>query len=771
MLSIGELVGERYRIISLIGQGGMALVYRAEDTILSRQVALKVLKDDVAEDPKALRRFKKEACTAARLSHPYLVTVHDMVNQGKLHYIVMELVEGITLKNYLSKAGHLSNEETINIALQILLGISEAHKKGIIHRDIKPQNIIISEDGRIKITDFGVAVGLEKDNANPDEILGSAHYIAPEQVEDGKTDARSDLYSLGICIYEMITGKLPFDANEMSEIVKAHLSKALVPPIVYNKEIYPSLNDIIIKAISREPDYRYQNAEEMIDDLNHSLKDPERHFVRFYDSKPSGSHIEGAAEDVTYDTLAASSEAIDNKKTSPYDSNHSPASLFSEGEGKSILDKAKSGDVSQNIEEKSLFLRYRRLLFIGGVLATVFIVVGFVAYYTFLRSGRARLTGSELSALGSGSVSTNESNRSIDMGESLVDINIEGGNIMPDFLGMDLNEAEATLYEMNRSVDSSSTTYSDIYERGTVAVQSPQAGVLLSPGTKVYLTVSLGSQKDYVLENIQGKTLEEAESEIQAAGINVLETRPEFSETIMEGSVIGYESVDSISTSTDDGANREESEGQTSIRLVVSLGSQSNYLSMPDLRGMSLSFARETLLNQELSLGVLTTKASDTVAVGYVIDQGLAPGSFIKRGSAVDLIVSVGNNSTLADGTVVSEDYFSPINTGSDLGEVEDAENYFYGNIDSVCTVGDPGNTEIITVGVRLRQIVDGTVTYTQLEEPVSVTSGSSFPVYFLRIRGAYGVGDGYVEVYDVSNGTVLYSYHLSFEALNNQSE
>ena len=246
MLNIGDMLDNRYQILSRIGQGGMSYVYRAADTTLGREVAVKVLKEEFAEDAEFVERFKNEARSAAKLSHPNIVAVYDIVDSGELHYIVMELVEGITLKNYIAKKGVLTNKETIGIALQAAEGIAEAHRNGIIHRDIKPQNIIISKDGKIKVADFGIAKSVSGDTLNSQSVIGSAHYIAPEQAKSKQTDLRSDLYSLGISMYEMITGRVPYDGDNTVNIVLAHIQNAMVPPSVYNHDIYPALNDICL---------------------------------------------------------------------------------------------------------------------------------------------------------------------------------------------------------------------------------------------------------------------------------------------------------------------------------------------------------------------------------------------------------------------------------------------------------------------------------------------------------------------------------------------
>ena len=286
MLNPGDLLDKRYEIEEKIGQGGMSYVYRAKDTKLGRTVAIKVLKEEFSSDEEFIRKFRNEAMSAAKLSHPNIVAAYDAVDEGDLHYIIMELVEGITLKNYIARKGQLSNRETLGIALQAVEGIAEAHKKGIVHRDIKPQNMIISKDGKVKVADFGIAKAVSGETMSA-AVIGSVHYISPEQARSGVADMRSDLYSLGISMYEMITGRVPYQGENTVNVVMAHISETMVPPSVYRPDIYPALCDIILKLTKKNPEERYQSAQELIADLKRCAKEPDGHFVHLYESVPS----------------------------------------------------------------------------------------------------------------------------------------------------------------------------------------------------------------------------------------------------------------------------------------------------------------------------------------------------------------------------------------------------------------------------------------------------------------------------------------------------
>ena len=273
MLKPGMYLQGRYEIIEKIGSGGMADVYKARCHTLNRLVAVKVLKEEFSSNESFVNRFKMEAQAAARLSHPNIVNVYDVIDEGDSHYIIMELIEGITLKSYIAKKGRLEVKETIGIAIQVAQGMSAAHQHNIIHRDIKPQNIIVSRDGKVKVADFGIARAASS-NTQDLNAMGSVHYISPEQAKGEPVDARSDIYSLGITMFEMVTGRLPFDGENTLSVAMAHLENPITPPKVCNPDIPESLEQIILKCTEKRPEDRYGSAEEVIADLRRALINP-----------------------------------------------------------------------------------------------------------------------------------------------------------------------------------------------------------------------------------------------------------------------------------------------------------------------------------------------------------------------------------------------------------------------------------------------------------------------------------------------------------------
>ena len=264
------LIGDRYEILEKVGTGGMSDVYKAKCHKLNRFVAVKVLKQEFGENETFVSKFKVEAQAAAGLMHPNIVNVYDVGNENGINYIVMELVEGITLKKYIEKKARLSVKEAISIAIQVSMGIEAAHNNHIIHRDIKPQNIIISKDGKVKVTDFGIAKAATS-NTITSNVMGSVHYTSPEQARGGFSDEKSDIYSLGITLFEMLTGRVPFNGDTTVAIAIKHIQEPMPTPRDYVAEIPISVEQIVYKCTQKSPDRRYQSMDELIIDLKRSL--------------------------------------------------------------------------------------------------------------------------------------------------------------------------------------------------------------------------------------------------------------------------------------------------------------------------------------------------------------------------------------------------------------------------------------------------------------------------------------------------------------------
>ncbi len=367
MLNVGVIIGERYEVVSRIGSGGMADVYKAKDHKLNRFVAMKVLKPEFSADTNFIRKFQREAQAAAGLAHPNVVNVFDVGEDQGVNYIVMELVEGITLKEYISKKGRLTVKEATSIAIQVSMGLEAAHNRNIVHRDIKPQNIIISTDGKVKVTDFGIA-RVASSNTISTNAMGSVHYSSPEQVRGGYSDFKSDIYSLGITMYEMVTGRVPFDGDTTVAIAIKHLQDEMVPPSHYVPDLPHSLEDIILKCTQKSPDRRYSTLAELINDLKHSLIDPDGNFVNL---SPLSNHAQ---------TIMITPEEMKEIQNSGY-SRNSDYDDEDEDEGEEEYDDDEDDDDDDD-ERGGINTKLEKAMTIGGLIigaVIVCILIYFVA--------------------------------------------------------------------------------------------------------------------------------------------------------------------------------------------------------------------------------------------------------------------------------------------------------------------------------------------------------------------------------------------------------
>ena len=288
MIKIGMILGERYEILEKIGTGGMSDVYKAKCHKLNRYVAVKVLKQEFSENSNFVSKFRVEAQAAASLMHPNIVNVYDVGEDNGIHFIVMELVEGITLKKYIEKKARLSVKEAVSIAIQACMGIEAAHNNHIIHRDIKPQNIIISKEGKVKVTDFGIAKAATS-NTITSNVMGSVHYTSPEQARGGYSDEKSDIYSMGITLFEMLTGRVPFNGDTTVAIAIKHIQEPMPSPRDFVPEIPVSVEQIVLKCTQKSPDRRYQSMSALIEDLKKSLISPDEDFVRVIDPEANAA--------------------------------------------------------------------------------------------------------------------------------------------------------------------------------------------------------------------------------------------------------------------------------------------------------------------------------------------------------------------------------------------------------------------------------------------------------------------------------------------------
>lgn len=431
MLQEGTILGDRYEIIKKIGSGGMSIVYKAKCNKLNRYVAIKVLREEFVNDETFVSKFKVEAQSAASLAHENIVNIYDVGFDKGLHYIVMEYINGVTLKDFLREKGPISSKQALDIGIQIAKGLQLAHENHIIHRDIKPQNIMVTTDGKIKVTDFGIARAATSSTITVNSnILGSVHYFSPEQARGGYIDEKSDIYSMGITLYEIVTNTLPFQAESPVSIALQHLKDELPKPSVHNSEIWTSLESIIIKATQKKPELRYASAEEMIEDMKKALQDP--------------AHTFDTVEDYTdYNTIKLSEEDIKNIRDEVTDS-----------------DYAHSDHSSLNKPAD----RKKEQIVIAGAIFTSILIIGIIFIF-----------------------GVQWINNLIHPKPELVDV--------PPVIGLTYDDAKALLGEFDLGILKAGEQFDDEIEEGKILTQDPEAETEIEAGSTVEINISKGSQK------------------------------------------------------------------------------------------------------------------------------------------------------------------------------------------------------------------------------------------------------------------------------------
>lgn len=583
MLTKGSYLADRYEILDKIGTGGMSDVYKAMDHILGREVAVKVLKQEFAEDVTFVTKFRSEAQSAAGLEHPNIVNIYDVGSENGMYYIVMEYVEGITLKTYIEKKGQLNFKEAISIAIQVGRGIEAAHNKGIIHRDIKPQNIIISTEGKVKVTDFGIARATSSNTIHAD-VMGSVHYASPEQARNGYVDGKSDIYSLGIVMYEMVTGRVPFDGDTTVAVALQHLQEEMVAPSAYAPELPISLEKIILKCTMKSPDRRYAAIEDLLLDLKKALVSPNEDFVTM-----------GSAEDVEKTRVISPEEQEQIKEGLAGDADEDDELMDDE-------DDEDEGPVNPKLDKAITIMGIAAAVIIIAIV--IYIVGSFFGLFKFGtkkndtkdKDSKTQAEQVEMirvvgmtedeasSALKKAGVSYEivyESSddaeegdvikQSVKEGEKIpstekVKITVckEGDLEIPSVVGMDGDSAIQTLkdkgFKANRTFE-----YSADVAEGNVINQTPTG--VGKKGDTVTIVVSAGIQSVQV-PSLANKTQQEAANELAAVGLQVGNVTTEYSDNYAAGRVI-RQSVTQGKT-VDAG---------TAVDLVISDGKKPEYYS------------------------------------------------------------------------------------------------------------------------------------------------------------------------------------------------
>ena len=761
MLNPGTYLQERYEILEKIGSGGMSVVYKAKCHTLNRLVAIKVLKEEFASDENFVSKFKMEAQAAARLSHPNIVNVYDVVDEENLHYIVMELIEGITLKSYIEKKELLDSKEAIGIAIQVAQGIAAAHEQHIIHRDIKPQNMIISKDGKVKVADFGIARAVSSQTVNSSAAVGSVHYISPEQARGEYCDERSDIYSFGITLYEMVTGRVPFEGDNTVAVALAHLEDPVVPPGDYNPQVYPGLEDIILKCTKKKPDRRYGSMEEVIHDLRRVLMDPECDIYQNeeieeggdpYQTRPISKdelsqirdHHRRKIRETGADEAEKGTEGLetsDEENGSPDSLSKEDAEEFGDGTGdhRSRYHSSRKREFHKKIpsrkRDEDVSTQFERMIAAIGIIAAILVVI--VVVFVF-----SRLTG--LFWPGSGQDSQENQTEAVTQSASMEEIQVipdEGETVMPNVLDLPRDMAESKLKEYDIVMKVTGEEYSENYFKGYVMRQDVDEGTAVEKWSTVGVTISKGSERvDVKALNLSGMDKKQAEEILKDKDL-IPSAKEEANDTVPKGKVIRV--------------GTEEAKAGDTVELFVSSGPKTVQGQVPKLTDGDAAAADALLKAAGLVSGTVTYEYDPSKPHGQVLSQSELPGTMLEPQSAVDYVV---NDSAQAS-------------TEAAAAKTGEEEKYYVGSIDATCSlsnyIGPASQTSSVRILIRLKQKDPkdaNTYVYTNLISPRLVVGSQDIPVVFSRIKGAYGVDSGIVEVVDVDNDDkVIQSWPVSF--------
>ena len=629
-------IADRYEILGKVGAGGMSDVYKAKDLTLGRFVAIKVLKAEFSEDINFVTKFRSEAQAAAGLEHPNIVNIYDVGSENGLHYIVMEYVEGITLKTYIEKKGQLSFKEAVSIAIQVGRGIEAAHNKNIVHRDIKPQNIMISTEGKVKVTDFGIARAATSNTISSD-VMGSVHYSSPEQARNGFVDGKSDIYSLGITMFEMLTGRVPFNGETTVAIAIKHIQEEMPSPKEFVPEIPSSVASIVLKCCQKSPDRRYQNMAELIADLKQSLINPEEDFVVNKDPD-----MEGGTRMISDEDMAQIKRKVPYQSGREYEEQDHDETMRLRSDTEAMYENDEEAEGEDDYDYDPKMERVTTVLaIVAGVVICIILIVLAVKIF-----GGKKNEGNNPS----GPIITTEETK--EEAEKVA---------MPDVKGMNVDDARNTLTGLGILTE---VVYeeSDSVAEGVVISTDVSVGAQIDKGSKVTLTASAGTQGVEV-PNVVGLTFDEANTQLVSKGFLVNKTE-DYSDTIEAGRVIAQTPAD----------GNKAPKGSV-ITVTVSLGKEDTKIRVPNLIGLSEQDGTVEAIEAGLTVGSVTHIYSDEVGEGMICYQSYSHGSYVDQGTSIDIKVSQGaqkvtykcNVSIVAPTTSEAPQYVSGMEVGITL--------------------------------------------------------------------------------------------------------
>ncbi len=652
MLKPGTILDERYEIIDVVGTGGMSTVYRAKDHRLKRYVAVKVLKTEYSNDANFVSKFRVEAQASAGLTHPNIVSVYDVCEDNGRYFIVMELVEGITLKEYINLNGRLTMDQALDFSMQVASGLEAAHEHHVIHRDIKPQNIIVSKNGNLKVTDFGIAKAATS-NTMSTAGMGSVHYISPEQARGGYSDERSDIYSMGITMYEMVTGRVPFEGDTNVAIALMHIQNEIIPPRELYPDIYSSFEKIIMKATQKKPERRYLTAAALIADLKRVKANPNIDIIVAPAATPNGPTQQFTDSDFQKIKTEVELHPVQPGQTSAVTPDRERLNrLINEAEEddygyeeevrqpqprrqsvKKVPDEDDYGydydyQEQPQEEEEDVDPKLAKAVMIGGIAAAViifvivFIVIGNVMGWFKFGKSEDKTT---VAATNTGTATTQEK-------EEVV-------REMIDVVGLRDRAAEKSLKDAGFFNIKIETVNDDKVQAEYVISQNYKKGDKLPESTEIVITVSLGAE-EVTVPDVSTYTDEQATQVLKEAGFEVLHSY-EFSDTVEKDKII----------KTNPEKNTKAAKG-SKVTLVVSNGKEVKTVKVPKVTGISESAATSSLSAVNLSVGNVTHENSDDVESGLVIRQSQPEGTEVEEGTKIDIVISDGPKVVTYTGSV-----------------------------------------------------------------------------------------------------------------------
>lgn len=728
MLIPGSYLINRYEIIMKIGSGGMADVYKAKDHVLNRLVAIKVLKQEYSTDATFVKKFRVEAQSAAGLSHPNIVNVYDVGEDDGVYFIVMELVQGITLKNYIDMKGKLDIREALNISVQIASGLSAAHENRIIHRDIKPQNIIMSRDGKVKVTDFGIAKVADSTTVTT-TAAGTVHYISPEQARGGYSDERSDIYSLGITMYEMVTGRVPFEGETNVAVALMHIQSEITPPRQLEPSIPVSFEKIILKCTQKKPERRYASARELIADLRKVLTHPDGEYVVIPGAIPQGRTIVMNDDDI--DSLKAASlrknfgtkpeetyveepeEEEEEKPVQKPVQKKRPVKKKDIEEDNDDFDKDEEDDDDEEVNPA--LSKVMMALGIGGFIILAVIIFFIIGHAAGFFGGSGSLFGHKNKDTSTESISTES------VSDTSSDTSTAGERVtVPDLSKKTEDEAKAALKELRLGVNVQTGTSDDVPE-GQVYDQSPAAGTKVDVHTQVTINISSGKEK-FSLDDVTGMQYQQAQAQLENDGL-VVSLEFDYSDSVGSDKVI----------STSPKAGSQVAKGDT-ITITASKGKETKTTTVPNLLGRNIDDAIQMIKDAGLTYNGKSSDYSDSYSENQVMNQSISAGKTVDEGTTISLTVSLGSRVTSYSASIPIESPF-----GRDITDGD-------GNTD----VYDSGQVTVVVYKPdgSSETVYDQNTSEGSLPGSVSTTSTAS--------------GSGTVYVY--LNGVQVSSYSVDFE-------